>query len=172
MRPSSRLAALSVSLLIASPSPARAREPDGALAFFAGAGTMLAGFAIGGTLLGASGSDAARDNVGWLTIQSGFALAPLASHAVAGEWVRGLLFAAPPTATLAGTATMLALEPSAVSFGRLPQQRILWGLFGAGLLGAAVGVVDSAFARERARAITIVPSVGARHLGVQIGGAL
>ena len=157
-------------------SPAlRSREPDGGLAFFSGASVMLAGFVLGGTLLATSRGDNHQNNFGWLTMQSGFAVAPLAAHAAAGEWTRALTFSAVPTSALIGSSTLFAIDPVTIAHGTLPQQRFMWGFFGVGLLSAAIGVVDAALAPERAgalRAIHVVPAISANQIGLQVGGAL
>lgn len=156
-------------------SPARAQDDKPALAFAAGATTMLAGFVAGGLLLGAAGSDADRDNAGWLTIEAGFAAAPVVSHGVAGLWARGALFAAPPVAAWAGTAALFSIDPRTVDHGSIGEQRIMWSLFGAGLLSAAAGVVDAALTgggAPSAGALAIAPVCGPGRLGLGLGGAL
>ena len=57
-------AAVSLSLLLPSPAEAAERRPDGAVAFIVGAATIFAGFALGGTLVAASGVDAAKNEAG------------------------------------------------------------------------------------------------------------
>jgi hypothetical protein len=170
MRTAMTLPALGALLFIA-PS-ARASGADPAVALVAGAAVSLAGFAVGGALLANSGDQAAQNNAGWLTIQGGFALAPLVAHGAVGEWGRGAAFASVPTAMFAGTATLFGLEPDAVDHGTLPEQRVIWGLLCAGLFSGALGVVDVAFAPDRARSVHVSPTVGATGVGLQIGGAL
>ena len=163
------LAVLAVFAL--SPAPARAEEPDAGLAVLVGAATNVAGFIVGGAVLATSHSSAAN-NAGWLTIESGFVLSPLAAHAVEGEWGRGALFAAVPAGCLAGTASLMGVVPDTFDQGPLPEQRLLWGLFVAGQLVSAVGVVDAAFAPMRRRNVFITPTVGVGHVGLSIGGIL
>jgi hypothetical protein len=171
MRPLFFSAALAALLLTRTPA-ARADEdhPDGAIAFVVGAATMFAGFAVGGTLVGASGDDSGKTEAGWLIMESGFALAPFTSHAAVGEWGRGALFASVPTLTTLGTLPVFAADGAAVDHGTLDAQRAMWGLFLGGLVTSIVGVVDASFAP--ARAIQVAPSVGPRTAGLVIGGAL
>jgi hypothetical protein len=153
-------------------SPARAERPDPALAFLTGASVFLAGFAVGGVLLATSHDDEVRDNVGWLTMEGAFVLAPLASHALTGEGSRGFLFAAPPAAALASNAILFAFDPSTVEHGPLWQRYVLWTFLGAGVLSGAFGVIDSAFAEGRARALVVQPVVDSSQLGLRVGGTL
>lgn len=171
IQPGSVLAAI----LLAT-SPAKAAEPDGGLAFVVGSAAMVASFTIGGLLLAtAATNDAAmQENAGWLTMESGFALAPIVSHAVVGEWPRGLLFAAPAAAAVGGTTTLFELEPTTIIHGSLPQQRVLWSLFVVGLLSGSAGVVDSVLApgRRRTRTLAVRPNVARGQIGLQVEGAL
>jgi hypothetical protein len=157
--------------VLVAPS-ARADKPEPALAFFAGASIFLAGFALGGTLLATSQSNDSQDNAGWLTIEGAFAAAPLVSHALSGEWARGVVFSGLPAATLAGTATLFASDGAAIVHGALVEQRVLWALFGVGLFSGAAGVVDSTFAGKRAAAIAVAPVLGSRQAGLQLVGTL
>ena len=75
-------------------------------------------------------------------MESGFVLAPWTAHAALGQWTRGLAFAALPAATVGGAAGLFDYAPGTVLHGSLVQQRILWGLFGAGLVSSVVGVLD------------------------------
>ncbi len=154
------------------PGTARAADPDPGLALFAGAGIQVAGFLLGGALLATSHSDPHQNNAGWLTIESGFTLAPLAAHAVEGEWGRGLVFAAVPGSALLTTGGLFVADPGAIERGGLPEQRWMWGIFGVGLFASAAGVVDAMFANHRSRRIYLQPAVGAGHVGFGIGGTL
>ncbi|HEX4475893.1 MAG TPA: hypothetical protein VH142_12495 [Polyangiaceae bacterium] len=147
-------------------------EPDPALAFITGASVFLVGFGLGGVVLTANSRSRADQNAGWLTIQSGFALAPLAAHAVTGEWTRGALFATVPTAAALTSGTLIAVFPNAIMNGQLPKQRALWGSFGVGLFSSVVGIVDATFVRKRMHSVTIAPSVGAGTVGLDVGGTL
>jgi hypothetical protein len=161
--------------------PARAEPPDGALALLAGSATAAAGFAAGGILLGTSGDRNAPNNAGWLAIQGGFVLAPLAAHAVVGEWARGALFASVPAAMFGGSTGMMAYAPDIVASGTLEQQRILWGFFGVAFVSSAVGVVDAVFAARRSErtasstrssGIRLAPLATAGGAGLSVGGLL
>ena len=105
-------------------------------------------------------------------MQSSFAVAPLAAHGVVGEWGRGLLYASPPLATTAGTATLFAVDSNAVRHSNLTEQRILWSLFVVGLFSSAYGIVDTAFADSRARRVVVTPVMGRGIAGIDIRGTL
>ena len=169
MRSLCSLAVLLAALTAARPS--RASGPDPALAFFTGATVLFAGFTLGGMLV-ATGNDHLVDNVGWLTMESGLTLAPLASHAVAGEWTRGVVFAAPPAAVLATTAAMMDYNPSLVTHQPIFERQVLPTLFAFGVLSGAAGVVDSAFAGKRAGSVAVAPSIGMGRVGLDLGGTL
>ena len=148
-------------------------DEGGAGAALASAGAIdVAGVVVGSVLLARGHGDHFTDNAGWLTIESGFTLAPLVAHGVVGEWGRGALFASAPLATLAVTVGLFQGEPGTVEGGTLPQQRWMWAMFGGGLFTSAVGVIDALWAPGRARNITVRPAVGAGQVGVQIGGTL
>jgi hypothetical protein len=168
-RPLAR-AALLGSLLLPSPARAQDSSPDGTSAFLAGAATLFAGFAVGGTLVAASGRDAAKNEAGWLTIETGFALAPFTSHAVVGEWGRGAAFAAVPTATTLGSVPVFLARQDAVENGVILQQEALWWCFAGGLVSSVIGVIDATFAP--ARALRIAPVVGPHDAGITLGGSL
>jgi hypothetical protein len=157
--------------LLLFPASARADDspPDGALALIVGAATIFAGFAIGGTLVAASGDDGAKNEAGWLLIEGGFALAPLTSHAVVGEWARGAAFASIPAATTLGSVPFFLANQNTVESGAIPEQEGLWWLFGAGLASAVVGVIDATFAP--ARALRVAPVVGPHDARLMLGGA-
>jgi len=172
--------------------PCAARADDGASSSgwaLASAGAIdVTGFIVGGMLLARGGGDHLRDNAGWLTIESGFVLSPVAAHGVNGEWGRGALFAVVPLAALAVTAALFQAEPDTVEGGTLPQQRWMWAMFGGGLFASAVGVVDALWAPgrapgrasgrasgrapARARALVVWPAVARDQFGLQIGGTL
>jgi hypothetical protein len=162
-------ATLAALFLASSPAHATESRPDGAAAFVVGAATMFAGFAIGATLVGVSGQDAATNEAGWFVIEGGFALAPLTAHAVVGEWGRGAAFAAVPTASMLGTVPIFLARQDALENGVIPQQEGLWWLFAAGLISGIVGVVDATFAPGRA--LRIAPVAGPHEARLVIGGA-
>jgi hypothetical protein len=162
------LSAALAAALFASP-PARAGEPDPALAVVVGGASLLAGFVVGGTLITTS-DDAASKAAGWFAIQGGFVLAPLGAHAAVGEWGRGALFASVPTATTLATIPVFLEQPAAVEHGSLEEQRVMWGLFVGGLGVAVAGVVDAALAPGRA--VHVAPMLGSGTTGLVVGGAL
>ena len=168
------LAAL-VALVLAS-SPSRAEKPDPTIAFVTGACVFLAGFAAGGVLLGTDQGSDARTSAGWLAIESGFVLAPLLSHGVEGEWARGIAFAAPPAAMLAGTAVVIGIDPSGIDHGEIGARVPAWSFLTAGLISGVVGVIDSTFADRRARVLprtlSVMPVAGVGQLGLQLGATL
>jgi hypothetical protein len=177
MRRSAVLPAIAAGLVFVA--PARAEERDPVVAVAVGAATMVVGFAVGGTLIGTTAhanpandvpGDNTRNIAGWFAIEGGFVLAPLASHAVVGEWGRGAVFAAVPTATTLATIPVFTSVPDAVDHGSLPVQRWMWGFFCGGMAAAAVGVVDSAFAPGRS--VRVAPMVGNGTAGVIVGGVL
>jgi len=168
------LAGSTLAAIMAATTPSDAAEPDGGIAFVAGAAAFVAGFTVGGLLLATANGGTTQGNAGWLTIESGFALAPIVSHGLTDEWGRGLLFAALPTAAVAGTATLFDVEPETVLHGSLPQQRVLWSLFVVGLLSGSAGVVDGALAARRrsGKTIAFMPCLARGQIGIQIGGPL
>jgi hypothetical protein len=167
-----RSAALAALAALVFAAPARA-ESDPALGVLAGAATLAAGLTAGAVILSTSNGVASQDNAGWLTMQSGFVLAPVLSHGIVGEWKRGLAFSTAPIACEVATAELFYVTPVAVEHGTLPAQRAMWVLFGVGLFSGAAGVIDTAFAGERARAaLRVVPTVGRSSVGLEIGGTL
>jgi len=157
------IAALALQPFVAA--NARAESPDPALAFLAGAAPILAGFVVGGAMIGTSHDRAAEDTAGWLTIEGGFVLAPLLSHAVGGEWSRAAVFAATPAASFAGSVALFEYAPNVASGGTLEQQRVLWSLFGLGFLSAAVGVVDAVLTIDRFHSLRFAPALSPVHGG-------
>jgi hypothetical protein len=155
--------------LVAAPREGRAEEPDAGLAVIVGAASNVAGFIVGGSILATRGSNA-RNNAGWMTIESGFILAPFAAHAVEGEWARGALFATVPAACLGGTGALFDAAPDTFEEGTLANQRVMWALFVVGQAASVVGIVDAAFAPLRARRIVVAPTVGGGRIGLSMGG--
>jgi hypothetical protein len=160
------LAVTAGALLVSAPAYA---DTDPVVAGIVGAATAFTGFAIGGTLMGVTGDNSAANMAGWLTMESGFALAPFTAHAVVGEWWRGVAFSALPTATTLGTVPVFLYNEGAVVHGSLPQQRWMYGLMVGGILSSGVGVVDAVLAPRRA--LYVVPSLGNGY-GVVVGGLL
>jgi hypothetical protein len=164
------LAAGFASLVLAA-SPARA-EPDPAVGVVAGTAVLLVGFTIGSTIAATANGLNGPTNAGWLVMESGFVLAPWTAHAALGQWTRGLAFAALPAATLGGTAGLLDSTPGTVLHGTIVQQRVLWGLFGAGLVSGVIGVLDVAFTTPRPGSVAMAPMVGPGQVGLEVGGCL
>jgi hypothetical protein len=166
MRKSVLLVVTAAALLASAPVYA---DTDPILAGIVGAATAFTGFAVGGTLMGVTGDNSAANMAGWLTMESGFALAPFTAHAVVGEWWRGGAFAALPTATTLGTIPVFLSNEGAVLHGSLTQQRWMYGLMVGGILSSGVGVVDAVLAPRRA--LYIAPTAGSGY-GVVVGGVL
>ena len=102
------------------------------------------------------------------------ALAPLVAHATAGEWTRGLAFASVPTAALAGTGVVVALDSDAIDRGEKAARISVWSFLTAGLLSGVAGVVDATLADRRAHRapLSVSPIVGSGQLGLALGGLL
>jgi hypothetical protein len=164
------LAVVGAALCTASTS--RADPPDPTIALVVGAGVLVASFAVGATVLASAEGDNGPSNTGWMIMQSGFALAPLAAHGVVGTWGRGLAFSAVPVATAAGTLGLFEAEPGTILHGSLPQQRFLWGLYGVGLAASVVGVVDATLTIPRIGPVAIAPAIAPGHVGLEVGGSL
>lgn len=156
-------------VLVAPPAVA---EPDPAVGVVAGSAVLLLGFTVGSTVVATADGLNGPTNVGWLVMESGFVLAPWTAHAALGQWTRGLGFAALPAATVGGTAGLFDYSAGTVLHGTLVQQRILWGLFGAGLVSSVIGVLDVAFATPRSGSIAVAPMVGPGQAGLEVGGCL
>ena len=161
-----------VAALLVAPSSSRAQTPDPGAGFVAGASAFVAGFAIGGLLVATGSGSKATDNAGWFAMESGFALAPFAAHAVVGEWARGLAFSAPPAAVSGSTAALFAYDPATIESGTLVEQRWLWSFFCVGLVSGAVGVVDATFAGQRRAIPAIALSVAKGSVGIDLRGNL
>lgn len=156
--------------IVLGASPARSAPPDDGLAvgsaLLAGTGAALVPFAIGAGIAAGSKTLATK-NAGVVLANGGLVLGPIVSHAIVGEWGRGFAFAAVPAASTLGNAFILAAEPGTV-FGDVGPAPELTVLFVVSVFGSAVGVVDTAFAVERARAVRLSPRVGAGSVGVDV----
>jgi len=147
-------------------------DTDASRGLLTGTAVLLLGFTVGGTVAATANGANGPTSTGWLLMESGFVFAPVAAHGAMGEWPRGLAFAALPAATMGGTVALFEDVPGAVLHGTLVQQRILWGLFGAGLVASAIGVLDVAWAVPRARVLAIAPMLGGGRMGLEVGGPL
>jgi hypothetical protein len=154
-----------------SASGARAADSDHGAAVLAGTASFVLAFAAGSIVVATANGSDRQSNVGWITIESGFVLAPLASHAVTGEWGRGLVFAATPAAMLGGSVALFDYDNGTIQHGSLTEQRIMWGLFTAGLFSGIVGVVDAGLARTSS-GVTMAPLMAAGATGLAVGGTL
>ena len=139
----------------------------------AGAALALTSLAVGGAVLATHESNAER-KVGAYTMLSGVALAPIVSHAFAGEWDRAALFGVVPVAAAAGAMIMIESAPVLEGHGVLGQRRVLTLCTCAALLSALVGLYDSMHAAQRARAdaLAIAPWFERDGVGAWVGGAL
>jgi hypothetical protein len=162
-------ACLSTPVLATSPAAA---EADPAMGVVVGSAVLLLGFTVGGAVVASANGTNGQTNAGWLVMESGFGLAPWAAHATLGQWTRGLAFAALPTVTVGGTVGLFDDSGGVVLHGTLVQQRILWGLFGAGFASSVVGVLDVTFASRRSGSIAMAPMVGPGQVGMEVGGCL
>ncbi|HEX4407101.1 MAG TPA: hypothetical protein VH560_19815 [Polyangia bacterium] len=130
-------------VLQAPPAP-EVPPPDarGVVAPFAGTLTLLVPFAVGCALWSNSASLASQ-KAGTYVMASGFALAPIVSHGIAGRWRRAAVFGAASVAT--STATLVAMnvkDPFDPQY--LNRQRVPFGvLLTSALFAAAIGVFDS-----------------------------
>lgn len=160
-----------IAALVLATSPARADPPDRGAALVAGAVVLVVGFAVGGMLVASGDGSDKQANAGWLTMQSTFALAPLAAHGVAGHWARGVAWSAAPAAMAGGSAGLFAFDQGTIFHGSLPEQRWLWSFFGVGLSSSIAGLVDVAVGEDHA-AVALVPSIAPGCLGLAVEGAL
>jgi hypothetical protein len=166
------LSLAAVLALLARGAPARAEGPDPAPALVAGAAVLLVGFTMGATLVATAEGRNAPENTGWLVMESGMTLAPLTAHALTGAWARGLAFTALPAATEGGTLALFESDPGTIIHGSLPEQRVMWALFGVGLASSLVGVADVAWSRPRVGPIAVAPALGRDRVGLQLEGTL
>jgi hypothetical protein len=130
--------------IVQAPPATEAPPPDarGVVAPLAGTLTMLVPFAVGCGLWSNSGSLASQ-KAGTYVMASGFALAPLVSHGIAGRWRRAAVFGATSVAT--SSATLVAMnvkDPFNPEY--LNRQRVTFGvLLTSAMFTAAIGVLDS-----------------------------
>jgi hypothetical protein len=142
-----------VAALIASPAIARAddepSDPAG-LAFAVGGGLGVASFAVGTTMMSTSTERSFR-NTGVFVGATGLVLAPLAAHAVTGEWGRGALFALPPLVCEGTLVFVFASTPDALNHApagiRIPYATAM----GMAVVTSAIGVVDAMRFTDRTR---------------------
>ena len=147
--------ALSLLLVAAAPRGAEAAPPDPpvVLALVAGVATAFFPLALGAMHTAGQNSNAPTDgprNVGFAVAGAGFALSPLVTHVVLGEWDRAAAFSAVPMASEIAIGTLLTLQPDTVFHGTVGSRTTFALLFTADVLGAAVSLVDVMMAGERA----------------------
>jgi hypothetical protein len=122
-----------------TPAPADARA---ALAPLAGTLTLLVPFAVG-CALWSNGASERSQKAGTYVMATGFALAPVVSHGVAGRWRRAAAFGAVSAATSAATLVAMDLtDPFYAPYAN--RQRVPFGvLLTSAMFAAAIGVFDS-----------------------------
>jgi hypothetical protein len=158
--------------LLLTPSSSRAEKPDPAASFLVGASSFVLGLGVGGAIVATANGNRTPTNAGWFAMESGFALGPVAAHAVGGEWVRGVVFGAPPAAAIGATAALFQYNPGTINSGTLVEQRWLWSFFCVGLLTGLAGVVDAALAGERTGMPAIALDIDKGRVGVDMRGSL
>ena len=130
--------------------------------------------AVGGGLLTTDSQSSKQ--AGIYLMMSGLSLAPLVSHAVAKEWRRAAIFAAPPLACTLSMVTLLQLRPQTLDEPyKYPTRFVFAILLAGGVLSSVGGVVDSLWSAERARKrsrLVIAPVVTPQFAGLSIGGSL
>lgn len=139
--------------LIAAPAVARADDepPDPAgLAFAVGGGLGVASFAVGTTMMSTSTERSFR-NTGVFVASTGLVLAPLAAHAVTGEWGRGALFALPPLVAEGTLVVVFATTPDALNHAPASIRIPYASAVGIAVVTSAIGVVDAMRFSDRTR---------------------
>jgi hypothetical protein len=168
-----------VAVIMGSARPAGAEgeasspsDGEAVRAFATGATVAGLALAVGGGVFASNRSDTSRIG-GIYVMEGGLTLAPLVSYAMLGDWRAGAMAALPPAASSAGMVVFLTLDPHAVTAGNT------FGQYTFSLLLAAT-VFSSMFEVSRVlpagrpvgSRVSIVPSVGPRQVGLQIGGRL
>jgi hypothetical protein len=127
--------------LATDPQP-EPRDARAAVAPLAGALTILVPFAVGCGLWSRGGSELSQ-KAGTYVMASGFALAPLVSHGIAGRWRRAAVFGAVSAATSAAALTAMDIKDPFYP-GYANRQRVAFGvLLTSAMFAAAIGVFDS-----------------------------
>jgi len=156
-----------------------AADPPVGIALATGAATALIPLALGAAHT-ANASTYASRNAGFVVAGAGFALAPIVAHVVVGEYARAAAFGALPLAVDISVIALTTANPDAI-FAATKGSRTAFGIFfGAGVFGAMLGLVDVAFARDRARArlpkalrgAMVAPMIGPGTAGLVVGGPL
>jgi hypothetical protein len=171
MRP---VACLSLVMWIAAAPAAAEEEPPVAGSMAAGIALAMVPLAVGSTLIANSPNESVQ-NAGLFTLMGGLALAPILSHAIAGEWKRAVVFAALPVAGTVAMAVLVSQVPNVIADLGVAETRVPFAAsLIAAVFGSAGGLADSflAGARARARRVSLVPTVGPHQVGLAIGGLL
>ena len=144
------LVAVFVARAAADEPDRRDKPPNVPLSLAIGAAVSIVPLAAGGATF------AARDDVdtrkaGIYTALTGLTLAPLASHLIGREYRRALYFTIAPLAGSILAIALLESHPELLDHGH-PAMRVGFGIgISAAILGAIVGVADSAGAGDRWR---------------------
>jgi len=153
--------------------------PSAELAMMAGAASAMIPITLGSALASSGTDDGAKD-VGLVVVGAGFALAPLVSHAVLGEWKRAAMFTAIPLATEIGMAALVSARADAVFHGTTLSRTTFGALLCVDVFFSALGVVDAALASNQSpkgrwfgsRGVVVAPTIAAGRVGLTVGGAL
>jgi hypothetical protein len=157
-------------------APRAQAEAEPPVAWSVGAGCALAfgALAVGGGLAASSDADRTR-RTGIEILAGGLVLAPVVSHALAGEWKRAALFGG-VSAAMAGVAiAVMEGSEDMLNFGTAANRLPFGAALAVELLVSTAGVVDSLAAGERARTrgqVALLPLLGANTLGLSVAGAL
>ena len=127
-----------------------AGAPPVALALGAGAAVAIAPLCAGGVTF-ADRDELSFHKAGIYTALTGLTLAPLTSHLLVHEWKRALYFSIAPLVADAVVIGAVESHPELFDHGH-PAIRVTFGAaLSVAVLGAIVGVADSAGAKERWR---------------------
>jgi hypothetical protein len=159
--------------------PARAMAQDDAaqppvVASVAAAALIAMGSLTTGGLVLATHQDSGSRKAGVYTFLGGMTLAPIVSHAIAGEWARAAVFGGVPLALTLGATWLIESSPDLMIEGSLGKRRALTVLSSLALLSAGIGLYDSMNAGQRARSrgLAVAPMLGRAEFGLAVGGLL
>lgn len=153
--------------------------PNVRAAVAVGALAMLVPGVLGGTRA-ALGADDGQKVAGLLVASGGFALAPIFSHMIVREWGRAAAFGALPAAATIAATVLVSQRPDAVYRGTTVTRSTFGILFGLGLIGAVVGLIDTAMAGERVKdrarpkgsSLFVLPAIEKDGAMLTVGGLL
>ena len=153
--------------------------PRPMLGLAAGAATSFVSLALGTTFLTRAETRSGR-NRGLLLGQGGVSLSPFLAHAVVGELGRGALFSIVPVLGEIGMAALVSKAPDIVTTGGASEQFSFIALLAVTVLSSGAGVVDVAYADDRAAArktrafdgLRVTPIFGHGLGGLSLGGVL